>query len=150
MEGSIRRFKYNRDLESVLAIFDANVPRYFSPLERAWYADYLKNEVEDYFVLDHNDQIIGAGGLNYEKHWAVLSWGLIAPAYHGRGLGTQITQYRINFVRANTNLPSIIVRTSQHTDGFYTKMGFKVTERKKDFWGKGMDLAFMEMQLERE
>ena len=149
MEVAIRRFDYDQDIKSVLAIFDANTPRYFSLEERAWYADYLKNEVEDYFVLDKNGEVLGAGGLNYEEHWAVLSWGLIAPAYHGKGLGTQITQHRINFVKANTDASTLVVRTSQLTDEFYAKMGFSVTERKKDYWGKGMDLAFMKMELSR-
>lgn len=48
----------------VLQLLQANCPHYFAPEEIADFERYLEEEAEDYFVLELNGELIGAGGIN--------------------------------------------------------------------------------------
>ncbi|WKK78204.2 hypothetical protein QYS49_14845 [Marivirga salinae] len=54
------------DKAAVLQLFDGNTPQYFDTTERAGLVHYLENETEDYFVVEEQGEIVGAGGINYE------------------------------------------------------------------------------------
>lgn len=132
------------ELEKILSL---NSPKYFAPSEINDFKKYLVNGVEDYFVLLEKDQIIGAGGINYEKTHAVLSWDFIHPDYHGKGLGTKLVKHRLVWIKEKTDFTKVIVRTSQHTHEFYAKMGFELVNTEKDYWAIGFDLYEMKMNL---
>ena len=135
-----------KDKDAVLKLLDENSPAYFDASERPELVRYLDEELEDYFVVEAQEGIIGAGGINYEpeKRTAIISWDLISPNCQGQGVGSELTQYRIGFIKAKSGIDTILVRTSQHTDQFYQKMGFKLMFIKKDYWAKGYDLYQME------
>lgn len=145
----IRPYKPS-DKTSLIKLIRLNTPKYFAPSEEDWFSDFLDKEVEDYFVIENNNNIVGCGGVNYEKgeNIAVLSWGMIHPNHHKQGLGSFLTKHRINHVKTVCSAKRIIVRTSQHTYGFYLKMGFTLTKTKENHWGPGLDLYYMEMSLE--
>lgn len=144
----IRPYTSN-DKPQLIELFRLNTPPYFAPEEEAWFSNYLDTEVEDYFVLEENDRILGCGGLNYEDDStsAFLSWGIIHPDFHGQGLGAKLTRHRLEFLITKPTLKRCIVRTSQRTYEFYEKMGFTLKESKKDFWAPGLDLYYMEMKF---
>ncbi len=108
----------------------------------------VDRELEDYFVVEINNTIVGAGGINYspKEQSAIISWDLIAPSYHGKGIGTQLTQFRIKHIHTKPNVNSIIVRTSQLAYPFYKKMGFNLETIKKDYWAIDYDLYYMTMK----
>lgn len=137
------------DKPHLIELIRLNTPPYFDESEEALFSNYLDNEREDYFVLESNGKILGCGGLNYEKEKseAVLSWGMIHPAHHSQGLGTQLTQHRINHLKTLKKTGKIVVRTSQHTMVFYKKMGFTLLEVKENYWADGIHLNYMEMVL---
>ncbi len=141
----IRRY-IPSDQAAVLKLFDWNTPQYFDETERAGLVHFLKSEIEDYFVVEDKGQIVGAGGINYEPQSkaAVISWDIIKPTEHGKGIGRKLTQHRIQHINTQPDIEKIIVRTSQHTDKFYGKMGFKLLKVEKDYWAKGFDLYEME------
>jgi len=134
------------DKAAVLQLFDLNTPQYFDIAERARLVHYLDHETEDYFVVEENNEIIGAGGITYEPQAkvAVISWDIIKPTEHGKGIGRKLTQHRIQHINTKDEIDLIIVRTSQHTYKFYEKMGFKLLKVEKDYWAKGFDLYEME------
>lgn len=138
---------HNSYSQRLLNLLDSNVPKYFAPSEVNDFKKYLVNGVEDYFVLLEKDQVIGAGGINYEKTHAVLSWDFIHPEYHGKGLGTKLVKHRLVWIKEKTDFTKVIVRTSQHAHEFYAKMGFELVNTEKDYWAKGFDLYEMEMSL---
>ena len=107
---------------------------------------YLENETEDYFVVEELGEIVGAGGINYEPQTktAVISWDIIKPNQHGKGIGRKLTQHRIQHIHTKPDIEKIVVRTSQHTYKFYEKMGFKLLKVEKDYWAEGFDLYEME------
>ncbi|HET8859292.1 GNAT family N-acetyltransferase [Marivirga sp.] len=134
------------DKAAVLQLFDLNTPQYFDEAERADLIHYLDNETEDYFVVEDEGEIVGAGGINNElqSKTAIISWDIIKPNQHGKGIGRKLTQHRIQHINTKPEIEKIIVRISQHTDKFYEKMGFKLLKVEQDYWAKGFDLYEME------
>ena len=139
----------SEDKEHLLSLIRLNTPEYFDSSEEADLIFYLDNEVEDYFVVEENETIVGCGGINYseEENAAVISWDIIHPDHQGKGIGRKLLEFRINHVKEYSNYKTIVVRTSQLTDKFYEKLGFKLEFVKKDYWAKGYDLYQMKLEL---
>ena len=137
------------DQIQVMAVLDANIPQYFAPEEREEFVKYLSEEREDYFVVQYNNQVVGAGGVNYfpDTATARISWDFLLPQCQGKGLGGQLLQHRVQHIRSQPQYKTIIVRTSQHAFRFYQKGGFAVQTVEKDYWAPGFDLYLMKMAL---
>ncbi|MTB51589.1 GNAT family N-acetyltransferase [Lewinella sp. W8] len=135
------------DFSPTLSLLQANIPKYFAPEEYDDLATYLQQEREDYFTGTLNGQLVAAGGINYlpDSRSARISWDIVHPDFHGRGLGRQLLQHRLDLLRRNPQITSVSVRTSQHTHGFYAKAGFLLQYQEKDYWFKGFDLYHMEL-----
>jgi len=136
------------DYQEVVDLLRLNTPQYFAESEEADLIEYLEQDAEHYFVIEENQQVIGAGGYNFfeEKGLAHISWDIIHPDHQGKGLGKQLTLYRIDQIKKNPIIKIIIVRTSQLSYPFYQKIGFKLEKIEKDFWAKGLDLYQMTMK----
>lgn len=134
------------DKEDVIHLIRSNTPEYFAPEEEAELSDYLDSERERYYVMIYDGKIVGCGGINFEENYTVgiISWDIFHPAYQGKGLGSKLLKYRINQLNSMTSIQKIIVRTSQLTNKFYEKQGFKLLDIKKDYWAEGFDLFYME------
>lgn len=130
----IRSYNH-RDKEKVLQILDLNTPAFFDAIERKEFIQYLENEVEDYFVVEENNEIIGAGGINYfpKERKARIAWDMIKPNAQGKGIGRHLTQHRIDHINTKKGFDLIIVRTSQLAFQFYEKLNFKIVKLKKTF-----------------
>lgn len=144
----IRPYSSN-DKKELLHLLRLNTPRYFDATEEADYIAYLDNHLEDYFVIEENDRIMGAGGINYLAHntEARLSWDMVHPGFQGKGIGQALTRYRIGLIKHNPAVEVIVVRTTQLVYKFYEKMGFELEKTEKDFWAKGFDLYQMKIPL---
>lgn len=138
-----------QDKSAVLELLRANTPNYFAPSEEIEFNNYLEREREEYFVVEIKDGIVGAGGINYflMDKTARISWDMIHPDYHGKGIGRQLTQYRIDLLARNPKIEVIVVRTSQLVHSFYEKIGFELVNVLEDFWAKGYDLYEMRMNI---
>ena len=138
----------NTDKPKIIELLRKNTPEYFDSSEEKDLKNYLENEVEEYFVYERNSEIIGAGGINYfvEEKLARISWDIIDPNSQGKGIGKELTQYRINHLKRNLNIEFIIVRTTQLVYKFYEKLGFELEKIEKNFWSKNFDLYQMKMK----
>ncbi len=138
--------EYKLDLLHLLRL---NTPHYFNQSEEIDLIKYLDEQIEDYYVIELNNKIIGCGGINYEpdKNAAIISWDIIHPDFQRKGLGKEILTYRIDRIKKMGIYPQVIVRTSQFTNKFYEKNGFKLIDTVKDYWAKGIDLYYMELKL---
>ncbi|WP_210490326.1 GNAT family N-acetyltransferase [Rufibacter aurantiacus] len=143
----IRTYK-PEDKASVINLIKLNTPEFFHPTEQKDLEHYLDHEVEDYFVVEEDAEIIGAGGINYfpEERIARISWDFIKPDLQGKGIGKKLTEYRINHLKKNEVIELIVVRTTQLVYRFYEKMGFTLTKIEKDFWAPNFDLYQMELK----
>ena len=134
------------DKLAVVKLLQLNTPAFFDESEQIDLEHYLDNETEDYFVIESDSEIIGAGGINYflsENH-ARIAWDFIHPDQHRKGTGRLLTQHRLNHLKSYPEVHKIIVRTSQHVYKFYEKLNFKIVAIKPDFWAVGYDLYEME------
>lgn len=137
------------DKGRVLELLRLNIPSYFSPSEESGFIKYLEEERADYFVWEEKNKIWGCAGINYfpEKGEARLSWDIIHPSFHGRGLGTSLTNYRIQKINLHPGMHTIRVRTSRQAYQFYLKFGFRLINTERDYWAEGFDLYELEMEL---
>ena len=85
------------DKTEIIKLLQLNTPEYFDPSEEIEFIDYLDNKIEDYFVVLRKSNIVGAGGINYfpDENTARISWDMIHPEYQGKGVGKELTQFRI-------------------------------------------------------
>lgn len=141
---NIRSYNKN-DYDSVLNILRKNTPEYFSPDEEKDLIFYLDHEIEDYFVVEADGKVIGAGGINYskDKTQGHFSWAMVDPDFQGKGIGKLISTHRLQILTDNPQILEIFVRTSQLVYGFYEKQGFHLTKIVKDYWAPGFDLYDM-------
>ena len=146
----IRSYDSN-DRQEVIALLRSNTPNFFAPSEEDDLKEYLDTEIEDYFVVEENREIIGSGGINYlpEQKMARISWDIIRSDSQGKGIGRKLLEHRIHYLNKNEWIDLITVRTSQLTHQFYEKIGFRLIEVKKDFWAIGFDLYYMELKNTR-
>ena len=135
------------DLEKVIAVFRSNIPKYFKPDEEAGLRNFLNNEPgEDYYVFETDREIVGAGGIALNENETVsLCWGMLRNDLIGIGLGKQMTQFRIDLAAEKYPGLPLAISTSQHTEGFYKRFGFRTTEHVKDGFGPGIDNCKMRL-----
>lgn len=141
-----------RDLGACLALFDGNTPRYFAPGERADFLRFLEALPRadwPYLVLERDGVVIGCGGLilGAQARRAGLSWGMVARGLHGTGLGRRLTEARLALARGLPGIDAVTMETSQHTQGFYARLGFAVQAVTPDGFGPGLDRWDMVLTL---
>jgi len=82
-----------------------------------------------------------------EGKTARISWDMVHPSMHGKGIGRRLTEFRINEIKKNHSIEKIVVRTTQLVHRFYQKQGFELELTEKDFWAKGLDLYQMKQEI---
>lgn len=145
---NIRQYTEN-DAENVIAIFRSNIPKYFSREEESGLRKFLADaRSAEYFVLENDGEIVGAGGVALNEDETVsLCWGMIRHDFIGKGLGKRLTEYRIKQSREKFGDLPLVISTSQHTQGFYEKFGFRLTERTPDGFAPGIDDCKMRLEF---
>jgi ribosomal-protein-alanine N-acetyltransferase len=145
----IRDYKQS-DKNAVLRLLQLNTPLYFDIKEEQDLVYYLDYEIDNYFIVESNNELIGSGGINFklidDKRIGIISWDLIHPDYQGKGIGRKLLEYRLEILKNDLSLTEIIVRTSQHVFKFYENSGFKLKEVIYDYWSEGYDLYAMQLE----
>lgn len=138
------------DSVACLALFDSNTPQYFAPQERAEFAAFLAQaggKALPYLVLEQGGVVVACGGVELRGDHAGLTWGMVARARHGQGLGRALTLARLDRLRAMPEVGAVVIETSQHTRGFYEGFGFVVTAIVPDGFGPGLDRCDMRLDF---
>ncbi len=132
------------DIAAVVAILLSNIPKYFVPAEEQELRDYLAEHPDNYYLIEDAGVVVGAGGIALNSDGTIsLCWGMVRNDLIGTGLGKKLALYRIE--RAEEKWPGrpFFTSTSQHTEGFYEKLGFSTFERISDGFGPGIDTCKM-------
>jgi N-acetylglutamate synthase-like GNAT family acetyltransferase len=134
--------KYNDSYrDSCLEVFRSNTPKYFEDYEHVDFKKWLdEGQMDKYWVIVIDNKVVGCGGIfvsNKEEEGG-FAWGMIHQDRHGQGIGRAFSQFRIEELRKITDY-RIRLCTSQHTFGFYEKLGFENYKFKKDGFSKGLD-----------
>ena len=143
----IRKYK-SADLESVVAIFRSNIPKYFGPSEEPGLHDFLRDHPEDYYVVEVNGEVVGSGGIarnDLQPPTVSLCWGMVREDHLGTGLGKALTEFRIELSRKKHPGLPLSIGTSQHTQGFYEQFGFRTVEYSPNGFGPGIDRCRMRL-----
>lgn len=136
------------DIESVVAVFRSNIPKYFTLPEEPGLYDFLRDHAEDYYVIETRGDVIGSGGIAYndiDPPTVSLCWGMVSKDHLGTGLGKLLTEFRIKLAREKYPNVPLTIGTSQHTEGFYKKFGFRTVEHTPDGFGPGIDNCRMRL-----
>lgn len=142
---------YNsEDLDAVVSIFRSNIPKYFGPEEEPGLYNFMDERAEDYYVVEVDGEVVGAGGIalndDIDPQTVSLCWGMVRQDHLGTGLGKALTEFRIDLARRKHPGLAITIGTSQHTEGFYQKFGFVTVEHKPDGYGVGIDMCRMRLE----
>lgn len=137
------------DLDAVVAIFRSNIPKYFTPEEEPGLHDFLRDFSDDYFVVEVNGELVGAGGIalngDLDPPTVSLCWGMVRKDHLGTGIGKKLTEFRIKLSQEKYPGVPMTIGTSQHTEGFYHKLGFVTVEHTPDGFGPGIDNCRMRL-----
>ena len=151
MNQKIKKYSTS-DYDQCVNIFKSNIPEYFAKDELSDFQDYIKNIsktkdgwTDSFYILKRDKKIVGCAGLglNKSKKIATLSWGMVDKNYHRNGIGTELTNYRLNLLQSYKLDLKIRLDTSQHSYLFYEKFGFKIEDIEKDGYEKGMHKYYM-------
>lgn len=135
-----------------MAVFGSNVPDFFREGERLDFEAFLLDLPGPYLVVERTGTVVGCGGyaVRAGEGIADLCWGMIRRELHGVGLGTLLTTRRLGLALRDSAVRSVSLRTSQHTVGFYEKLGFTVASVLLDGFGPGLDRCEMTLDATRE
>ena len=144
----IRPFNIS-DRERLIHIFRLNTPTYFDSNEEKDFMEYLDKHGDTYFVVERENVIVGGGGYHFTDRNTIgrISWDMFHPESRGCGFGKQLVAHCLNKLRSEPSVKMLSVWTSQHANNFYGKFGFELKEIRKDYWGPGLDLYRMEMDV---
>lgn len=145
LDSLIRKYE-PLDRESLLQLLRLNTPKYFSPSEEPDLIYYLENHATEFYVLEMDNKVLACGGINLadDGQTAKLSWDLVHPDFLGKGLGTELTLFRIQKMKKMDGITTISVRTSQLVYRFYERFGLEIREIVRDYWADGFDLYHMD------
>ncbi len=139
------------DTAACLAIFDGNAPPYFDPAERAEFEEFLTLPICHYLVIeDSQRRIIACGGyyINTAERWAGLCWGMVAREHQGEKIGSYLLLLRLHDICRRGTADRVKIDTSQHTAGFFEKLGFVVDQVIHDRYAPGLHAFEMHLKLD--
>lgn len=136
------------DKNELIRLIEWNVPLYFALEEVEEYKRYLEEEIDQYFVVEVEGRLVGAGGINViaKEKEGRISWDVVAPALQGKGIGRALLLYRLEILQKMQDIDRIRVRTSQVVYPFYEKYGFVTKQIVENFWAAGLDLYDMDYE----
>lgn len=112
-----------------MAVFDSNVPRFFTEREFEDFKKWLDGRDDrEFFVLKDEEQILGFGGFYIGEESARLVWGVVHADEQGQGYGRILTEHRIERIRELRPGIRIGLETSQLTYRFFERFGFRTVE----------------------
>lgn len=83
------------DFDSCVEIYDANAPDRFQNDRRGDFLAYLSGCPQGLIVAEHEGRVVGFAGLvSYEADVHILVYGIVAPEFQGRGIGSTLTPRR--------------------------------------------------------
>ena len=130
--------------EQVIEIFKSNIPKFFHHTELNEFINFLKHPDIEYFILEDNGVIVGAGGIGLNEDQSVsLCWGMIDKRKQSNRFGEFLLLERIKLINNKFPKHKIISNTSQLTEQFFEKYGFITIQSDEDYWAPGIHLRKM-------
>jgi predicted GNAT family N-acyltransferase len=137
------------DEAACLKLFDSNTPKYFGVEERPGFEKFLQRQPCPFFVVEFQELVIACGGYCQEKNSdsIVLAWGMVRNDLHRQGVGTFLLRERLKAIFHEVPAAKVIIDTSQHSQSFFARFGFKATKLTPDYYAPGLHRIDMELEL---
>ncbi|MBK8171535.1 MAG: GNAT family N-acetyltransferase [Sandaracinaceae bacterium] len=145
----IRPFQ-KADLAACLAVFDSNVPLYFTQDERLLFEEFLASLPGPYTIVEDAGEVVACGGFarsNSNSNIVNLCWGMVHRDKHVKGYGTAMLKGRLAEITQNPEIEFVDINTSQHTAPFFESNGFATLYVTKDGYGPGLDRYDMRLTV---
>ena len=136
----------SEDKPACRRIAASNVPAYFLAKEVEDFLLWLDKPTRGpYFVLEENGVALACGGIYHDTESGTtgLSWGMVHADHHRQGWGEKLTLFRLARLQETWPAHPVALHTSQKTQGFYEKLGFRPVSTQKDAYGPGLDRVDM-------
>ena len=132
-----------------LQLFDGNTPKFFGIEERTSFENFLKRQACPFFVVEFEALIIACGGYCQETNSdsIVLAWGMVRNDLHHQGVGTFLLHERLKAIFRENPAAKVIIDTSQYSQSFFARFGFKTTQLTPDYYAPGLHRVDMELEL---
>ena len=130
-EGRLRPLTFRRfdiaDLPQCLALYKLNEPGRFPERVRDHYEECLRSGRTYVLVAEDEGRIVATGGMNIflKPHIAVLSYGLVRPDYHGKGIGTALLLARLALLSNKEPVYRVLIFAVRKSFVFYQRFGFR-------------------------
>ena len=137
------------DEAACLKLFDSNTPKFFGVEERPSFESFLQRQPCPFFVVEAEELVIACGGYCQERdsEKIVLAWGMVRGDLHRQGVGTFLLQERLKAIFGENPAAKVIIDTSQHSQSFFARFGFKATKITPDYYAPGLHRVDMELEL---
>ena len=144
----LRRYRPD-DRMSCLLLFEGNIPGYFLPHEIPAFMEFLDTFKGPYLVVEDQDrQLLGCGGMAEDPDFVTLCWGLVAGNRQRQGVGRLLLRARLALAVINPMVRFAYLNTSQRTEGFFAREGFKTRRVVEEGYGPGLHRHDMELRLD--
>jgi predicted GNAT family N-acyltransferase len=142
---------YTSDDEAAcLQLFDSNTPKFFGAGERTGFESFLQRQPCPFFVVESEELVIACGGYCREENSANiigLAWGMVRNDLHRQGVGTFLLHERLKAIFRENPTAKVIIDTSQYSQSFFARFGFKATQLTPDYYAPGLHRVDMELEL---
>jgi GNAT superfamily N-acetyltransferase len=126
--GITLRLYETKDREVCVAIYKGNEPGRFPHGFAGTFEDFLAGMDYLKIVLVDQDIPIAVGGIGLlpflKSHMAILAFGLVSPAWQGRGLGTALLLSRIALLPEPAPSTRLFMTNVAKTKAFFRRFGF--------------------------
>jgi GNAT superfamily N-acetyltransferase len=122
------------DRVACLGVFDSLTPGLLDSATRPFFEAWLDEAVGGYFVMEHEESIVGCGGYSFspDRKIATLRWGMVRRSSQKMGLGRFLLMYRIREIGRAGTAGLVLAHTPRPSVVFYEKQGFRVNRTEKE------------------
>jgi predicted GNAT family N-acyltransferase len=137
------------DESACLKLFDSNTPKFFGVEERPSFESFLQRQPCPFYVVEAEELVIACGGYCCETASGkiVLAWGMVRGDLHRQGVGTFLLHERLKAIFRADPAAKVVIDTSQHSQTFFVRFGFKATKITPDYYAPGLHRVDMELEL---
>ena len=129
----------NTDIDDCLNIYRTNSSQSFIPKTQEYEDEFCRSLLDENIlsiVGVINNTIVATGNINYEENnnLALLSYGLVHPLFHKKGIGSKLLTMRISLISQTNSIPHyLFMYATDNSENFYIqKFGFEKYYEEKD------------------
>lgn len=116
-----------QDRDSCVTLFDSHPSLVAAPAEREAFLRFLGSGPDTYFVMEHEEQIVGCGGYTIQprEKSARLQWGIVSSGLSKQGLGRFLLMFRLKEIGKSGDIHTVVAEVPREIEGFFAKQGFR-------------------------